>query len=74
MSFYAKWEAAMENQDLDRMMELTHPEFTMVLHSTGKVIHADEWKETRGKENVSGQIRRDKNRCIYENDDIVVAH
>ena len=44
MSFFEKWEAAIENKDLDGMVELMHPECTMVLHSTGKVIHLDERK------------------------------
>ena len=45
MSFFDEWEAAIENKDLDGMVELMHPECTMVLHSTGKVIRRDEWKE-----------------------------
>ena len=46
MSFFDKWEAAIENKDLDGMVELMHSEWTMVMHSTGKVIHLDEWKDT----------------------------
>ena len=74
MSFFDKWEAVIENKDLDGMVELMHPECTMVLHSTGKVIGRDEWKETFGTLIASDKFKRDKNRCIYENDDIVASH
>ena len=74
MSFFDKWEAAIENKDLDGMVELMHSECTMVLHSTGKVIRRDEWKETFGKLIAGDKFKRDKNRCVYENDDIMVAH
>ena len=66
MSFFDKWEAAIENKDLDGMVELMHP--------TGKVIRRDEWKETFGKLIASNKFKRDKNRCVYENDDIMVSH
>ena len=72
--FFHKLEAAIENKDLDGMVELMHPECTMVLHSTGKIIRRDEWKETFGKMITSDKFKRDKNRCIYENDDIMVEH
>ena len=74
MSFFEKWEAAFNNKDLNGMAELMHPEWTMVMHSTGKVIHLDEWKETFGKFIASDKFQRDKNRCIYENDEIMVSH
>ena len=60
MSFFDKWEAAIENKDLDGMVELMHPECTMVLHSTGKVIRRDEWKETFGKLISSDVFQQDK--------------
>ena len=60
MSFFDKWETAIENKDLDGMVELMHPECTMVLHTTGKVIRRDEWKETFGKLISSDVFQRDK--------------
>ena len=72
--FFEKWGAAIENKDLDGTVGLIHPECTMVLHSTGKVIRRDEWKELFGKLIARDKFRRDKNRCIYANDDIMVSH
>ena len=45
MSFFEKLEAAMGNKDLDAMMKLMHPDWTMVMHSTGKVLDLNDWKE-----------------------------
>jgi hypothetical protein len=72
MSFFEKWESAITNKDLDAMVELMHPEWTMILHSTGKVIDRTDYKETVGK--VVTQLIRKDVRCIYENDDIMVSH
>ena len=48
MSFFEKWEAAMGNKNLDALMELMHPEWTMVMHSSGKVINRDDYKQMIG--------------------------
>ena len=74
MSFFEKFEAAMSNKDLDAMMELMHPDWTMVMHSTGKIVDRDEWKEIFSTIVASNSFKREKVRCIYENDDIVVTH
>lgn len=61
MSFFEKWETAINNKDLDAMVALMHPERTMVMHSTGKVV-------------VSEKLIRSDVRCTYENDGIMVSH
>ena len=74
MSFFEKWESAITNKDLDAMVELMHPEWTMVMHSTGKDVDLNDYKETIGKVVVSGKLIRNDVRCMYENDDIMVSH
>ena len=74
MSFFDKWETAMGNKDLDALMELMHPEWTMVMHSSGKVINRDDYKQMIGQVVVSGKLTRNNVRCIYENDEIMVEH
>ena len=74
MSFFEKFEAAMENRDLDAMMALMHPDWTMVMHSTGKVVQLNEWKEMFGNVISGDNFKREKVRCIYENDDIMISH
>ena len=74
MSFFEKFEAAMENKDLDAMMALMHPDWTMLMHSTGKVVQVNEWKEMFGNVIAGDNFKREKVRCIYENDDIMISH
>ena len=74
MSFFEKFEAAIGNKDLDAMMELMHPDWTMVMHSTGKVLDLNDWKEMFSKIIAGDNFKRENVRCIYENDDIMVAH
>ena len=74
MSFFEKFEAAMENRDLDAMMALMHPDWTMVMHSTGKVVQLNEWKEMFCNVIAGDNFKREKVRCIYENDDIMISH
>ena len=74
MSFFEKWETAMGNKDLDALMELMHPERTMVMYSSRKVINRDDYKQTIGQVVVRGKLTRNDVRCIYENDDLMVEH
>ena len=74
MRFFERWETAMGNKDLGTLMELMHPEWTMVMHSSGKVINRDDYKQMIGQVIVSGKLARNDVRCIYENDDIMVEH
>ena len=74
MSFFEKFEAAISNKDLDAMMELMHPDWTMVMHSTGKVLDLNDWKEMFSKIIAGDSFRRENVRCIYENDDILISH
>ena len=74
MSFFDKWEAALGNKDLETMMELMDPEWTMIVHSTGKIMNREEYKQTIGQVILSGKLVRNDVRCIYENDDVMVEH
>ena len=74
MSFFEKFEAAIGNKDLEAMMELMHPDWTMVMHSTGKVLDLNDWKEMFSKIIAGDNFNRENVRCLYENDDIMVAH
>ena len=72
--FFEKFEAAINNKNLDAMMELMHSEWTMVMHSTGKVLDLNDWQEMFSKIIAGDDFKREKVRCIYENDDIMVSH
>ena len=72
--FFEKFEAAIGNKDLDAMMELMHPDWTMLMHSTGKVLDLNDWREMFSQIIAGDNFKRENVRCIYENDDIMVSH
>ena len=74
MIFFERWETAMGNKDLDALIELMHPEWSMVMHSSGKIIDREGYKQTVGQVILGGKLARNDIRCIYENDDIMVSH
>ena len=74
MSVFEQWETTMGNKDLEALMELMHPEWTMVMHSSGKVINKEEYKQMIGQVIVGGKLARNDVRCIYENNDIMIEH
>ena len=74
MSFFERWETAMGNKDLDALIELMHPEWTMVMHSSGKVMDREGYKQTVGQVILGGKLARNDIRCIYENNDIMAEH
>ena len=70
MSILAKYNAAMEAKDEAAMNEILHDDYKFTMHASGNVLgKADVIKWA-----MSGDIKRDKIRIIYENDEIGVAH
>ena len=70
MSILAKYNAAMENKDEAAMNEILHDDYKFTMHASGNVLgKADVIKWA-----MSGDIKRDKIRVIFENDEIGVEH
>tara|TARA_B100001123_G_C14989661_1_gene899046 strand:+ start:375 stop:698 length:324 start_codon:yes stop_codon:yes gene_type:complete len=71
MSLIQKLWDAEENKDLDSYNEILSEDFVWVKHSTGEHIG----RETLGEWFMSDDApKSEKNRIIYENDEIGVAH
>ncbi len=74
MSVYESMAQAMRDQDVDAYVGLMHDDYQFVRHQTGETMSRDQMAEMikgmmgTGKWSVSDQ------RCLYENDDVVVAH
>jgi ketosteroid isomerase-like protein len=66
MSILAKYNAAMEAKDEAAMNEILHDDYKFTMHASGK---ADVIKWA-----MSGDIKRDKIRVLFENDEIGVEH
>lgn len=70
MSILAKYNAAMEAKDEAAMNELLHDNYKFTMHASGKVLD----KADVIKWAMSGDIKRDKIRVLFENDEIGIEH
>ena len=73
MAIYKKMLEAWNNRDVDAYWACLHDDWQMTWHSTGKVtdrtfVSAEQMKAIMESSNMREQ------RCIYENDDILVQH
>ncbi len=70
MSILEKYSAAMKNKDEAVMNELLHDDFKFIMHKSGNTL-------TKGdvvKWAMSGDIKQDKTRIVYENDEVGIHH
>ena len=70
MSILEKYSAAIKNKDEAAMNKLLHDDFKFTMHKSGSVL-------TKGdviKWAMSGDIKQDKTRIVYENDVVGVHH
>ena len=70
MSILAKYNAAMEAKDEAAMNEIIHDDYKFTMHASGNFLR----KADVIKWAMSGDIKRDKIRVIFENDEIGVEH
>ena len=70
MSIIEKYSAAIKNKDEATMNELLHDDFKFTMHKSGNVlVKADVIKWA-----MSGDINLNKERVVYENDEIGIHH
>ena len=70
MSILGKYVAAIPDKDEATMNELLHDEFKFTMHKSGNIL-------TKGdviKWAMSGDIKQDKTRVVYENDEVGIHH
>ena len=70
MSILEKYNKALEAKDEAAMNEIIHDDYKFTMHSSGKTLS----KSDVIKWGMSGDIKRDKVRIIYENDEIGIEH
>ncbi|MEC8022329.1 MAG: nuclear transport factor 2 family protein [Myxococcota bacterium] len=74
MSLYDKWNQGFENKDIDAMAGLLHDDFAFVRHQSGATINKSQMLEMlQGFMNSDAISSRDQ-RCLYENNDVMVEH
>ena len=70
MSILEKYSAAMNNKDEAAMNELLHDDFKFLMHKSGNTLgKADVIKWA-----MSGDIKQDKTRVVYENNEVGIHH
>jgi len=70
---YEKLKKAWDQADVDAYKALHHEDFTFTFHSTGRVMTRDDMTDQDMK-GMMMSVRNTHQRCIYENDDILVEH
>ena len=70
MSILEKYNKAMDNKYEAAMNEILHDDYNFVMHKSGNVLK----KTDVIKWAMSGDIKRDKTRIIYENNEIGIEH
>ena len=70
MSILEKYNKAMDNKDEAAMNEILHDDFKFTMHKSGNVLA----KTDVIKWAMSGDIKQNKDRVVYENDEIGIHH
>ena len=74
MSLYAKIKAAEDARDVDAYLACLHDDFVFVRHRSGTEVTKADWAPTVTAMMESSALEISKQRCLYENDDIMIEH
>ena len=70
MSIIEKYSGAIKNKDESTMNDLLHDDFKFTMHKSGNTLG----KSDIIKWAMSGDIKQDQSRVVYENDEVGVHH
>ena len=70
MSIIEKYSSAIKNKDESTMNDLLHDDFKFTMHKSGNTLG----KGDIIKWAMSGDIKQDKSRVVYENDEVGIHH
>ena len=70
MSILEKYNKAMNSKDETAMNEILHDDFKFTMHKSGNALK----KADVVKWAMSGDIKQDKTRVVYENDEVAIHH
>ena len=74
MSLFEKWSNAVENRDADTLIACLHDDYTFVRHQSGTTMNKAEMAEMLQGLMSSDSVVVHSQRCLYENDEIMVEH
>ena len=70
MSIIERYSSAIKNKDESTMNDLLHDDFKFTMHKSGNTLG----KGDIIKWAMSGDIKQDKSRVVYENDEVGIHH
>lgn len=74
MSLYETIKKTMDDKDVAGYMSYLHDDFVFVRHQSGTHVTKAEWEPTLTAMMQSPVLEISGDRCIYENDEIMVVH
>mgnify|MGYP001156710518 FL=1 len=77
ISIYKKMINSLEDSTPNAYLDLLHPDYIFVRHQSGEEVSKEDWAITvtdMYSAKSEGKITFTDNRCLYENDDILVVH
>jgi hypothetical protein len=74
MSLFEKMKTASENRDVNSYLECIHDDFIFVRHQSGAEMSKEEWSPMLTAMMQSDKLEIKGQRCLYENDEILVTH
>ena len=70
MSIIEKYSSAIKNKDESTMNDLLHDDFKFTMHKSGNTLSTGDMIKWA----MSGDIKQDKSRVVYENDEVGIHH
>jgi ketosteroid isomerase-like protein len=74
MSVYEKWSRAITDRDADALVACLHDDYTFVRHQSGARMNKEQMAEMLRGFMASDQVVVHSQRCLYENDEVLVEH
>jgi hypothetical protein len=74
MSLYRKIKAAQDSKNIDMYLACLHDDFVFVRHQSGSEVSKADWTPTLTQMMQSDALQFQDQRCLYENDEIMVEH
>tara|TARA_B100001094_G_C18062155_1_gene735600 strand:+ start:41 stop:379 length:339 start_codon:yes stop_codon:yes gene_type:complete len=77
MSLYKKLVKTLEEKTVDDYLDLLHSDYVFIRHQSGQEVSKQDWTPTvtgMFQAMNEGKLTFSDNRCVYENDEIVVMH
>ena len=74
MSIYDQWSRGIQERNADALIACLHPDYRFVRHQSGTEMNRDQMAEMLRGFMSSDRVVVNNQRCLYENDEIMVEH